>query len=544
MHARGCGRLSPPARDPLPPPAATHASASPAAARRCWAALLLLTAAAATGTSAAAGWSHLAALERSGAAVSAAAVDLEQGTVLEQLNAGERLTPASLTKLATAAAVLDAWPPARAFQTRLVSRARIVGDTLEGDLILQGAGDPSLDDHSLWILATQLRGAGISRVQGRLIIDPAPFGHVDCSTVDRCRALRRSDTAYNAPVAAVGVDFGNWCVDVRPTRPGAPANVRGCGVAVLPIPVEGVIRTTRARARQTFWIERVTDAAGDHLRVGGDVPVGEPQQVYRSMSDPARGAGRLLVQTLNEIGIRIDGPIVVRPSPSPLPRGIPVLAQVSGLPLREQVERMLRYSNNYVADVLSLDLAAATTERRPLQLSDAGGLLADFLSRVESVARNDHAGRTRSEGRAAYAGRSGLSGLLDRAPGAPVLLSGSGLTTQNRISAGDLVALLEHEYHDSRRFPVFYGSLVVPGDAPFIFLRGGDAAWLDRVALKTGTLDDPVSVCGIAGYLRKRDGGWIAFAAIVNGTARRRHVPLYAAMAAEESDVEAMLARY
>lgn len=498
----------------------------------------MLVVAAAVGTSAEADWSHLAALERSGAAVSASAVDLERNTVLGQLNAGERLTPASLTKLATAAAVLDAWPPAKILQTRLVSGARLAGDTLEGDLILEGAGDPSLDDHSLWILATQLLGTGVAHVRGRLIVDPAPFGRVDCATEDRCQALRRSDTAYNAPVAAVGVDFGNWCVDVRPTRPGALARVRGCGVAVLPIPVEGVIRTISTHGRQTLWVERVTDSAGDRLRVGGDVPAGDPQQIYRSMSDPARGAGLLLEETLHEIGIRIDGPIVVRSRSDPLPRNIAVLAQVGGLPLREQVERMLRYSNNYVADVLSLDLAASSTERRPLRLADAGSLLADFLARAGRSARIVRLdGRERSR-------RIGRAHLSDRAPGEPVLLSGSGLTTQNRVSASDLTALLEHEYRDTRHFPVFYGSLVVPRDGPFVFLRGGSTAWLDRVALKTGTLDNPVSVCGIAGYLRKRDGGWIAFAAIVNGTARRRHVPLYEAIDAEEADVEDLLARY
>jgi len=478
-------------------------------------AVLALVFAASIGASAEAGWSHLAALERYGAAVTASAVDLEDDTVIEQLNAGESLRPASLTKLATAAAALDAWPPAKIFETRLVSRGRIVGDTLEGDLVLEGAGDPSLDDHSLWILAAQLRGAGIARIAGRLVIDPTPFGLVACETVDRCAALARSDTAYNAPVAAIGVDFGSWCVDVRPTHPGGLATVRGCGVARLPVPVDGAIRTIGARGHHSFWVERVTEDGGDRLHVGGDIPMGDPQEVYRAMSDPARGAGLLLAETLHEIGIHIDGSVVVRPDPGL--SGARVFAAVGGLQLDEQIGRMLRYSNNYMADVLSLDLAAAASARRPLKLSDAGGLLAEFVSRI---------------------------GRLDGAVGQPILLSGSGLTPQNRLSASDLVAILAHEYYDTRHFPVFYGSLVVPRDAPFAFLRSGSAAWLDRVALKTGTMDNPVSVCGIAGYLRKRDGGWIAFSAIVNGTSRRRHIPLEQALEAEESDVNALLARY
>ncbi len=485
--------------------------------RRC-AAVFALLGAAALGAPAHAAWRHLAALERTGAAVSAAAVDLERNTAIERLNGGEALRPASLTKLATAAAVLDAWSPGTVLRTRLVSRARIVGDTLEGDLVLEGAGDPSIDDDSLWGLAAQLRSAGIARVHGRLIVDPSPFGLVACSTEDRCAALRRSDTAYNAPVAAVGVDFGTWCVNVRPTQPGARAVVGGCGVAKLPVPVEGAIRTVGARGRQSFWVERVTDGAGDRLRVGGDVPAGEPQQVYRAMSDPNRGTGLLLAETLREIGIGIDGPVVVRPQPAPA--GARVLAEVEGLPLSEQVGRMLRFSNNYIADVLSLDLAAARSGPRPLRLSQAGELLAQFVTRI------------------------GRRGGAIRGADPPVLLSGSGLTPQNRLTADELVALLAHEYRDTRHFPVFYGSLVVPRDAPFVFLRSGSAAWLDRVALKTGTMDQPVSVCGIAGYLRKRDGGWIAFAAIVNGTARRRHIPLGQAIEAEEADVDALLSRY
>ncbi|MGH8180934.1 MAG: hypothetical protein ACRETR_08145, partial [Steroidobacteraceae bacterium] len=108
----------------------------------------------------------------------------------------------------------------------------------------------------------------------------------------------------------------------------------------------------------------------------------------------------------------------------------------------------------------------------------------------------------------------------------------------------DLVRLLAYQYHDARRFPAFYGGLVVPRDAPFVFLRQGGSSWLDRVALKTGTLDNPRSVCGIAGYVRKRDGGWIAFAAIVNGGPSWKHVPLFQAIEAERTDIESLLKRY
>jgi serine-type D-Ala-D-Ala carboxypeptidase/endopeptidase (penicillin-binding protein 4) len=478
--------------------------------------LLLLIAAAAP---AHAQWRALHALEQRGALVSAAAIDLDDhNTIIEQLNATSRLTPASLTKLATTALALQTWPADKMFQTRLLANAPILRGRVTGDLILEGAGDPSLDDKSLWQLAAQVRGAGVDAVSGDLFVDPAPFGVVTCETQDRCHALESSDSAYNAPLASVGVDFGNWCVVVRPTTPGSAALVRGCGVTRLPIAVQGAIRTVARGRRQTFWVERRTSAAGDDmLQVGGDVPLGDDQTVYRSMSNPSLGGGLLLKETLRELGVEVSGPVVVRASQPP-PQSYP-LASVEGLSLREQLGRMLRFSNNYIADVLTMDMAASVDDHPPQALASAGRLLSDFVERVQA--------------------RDRPASLV-----APPIYSGSGLTTDNRLSANDLVRLLAYEYHDPRRFPAFYGGLVVPRDAPFVFLRQGGAAWLDRVALKTGTLDNPRSVCGIAGYLRKRDGGWIAFAAIVNGGPTWKHVPLFQAIEAERTDIESLLKRY
>lgn len=461
-------------------------------------------------------WRALAALQQQGALVSAAAVDLDNHAVIEQLNAATRLTPASLTKLTTAAAALQTWPPDMMFQTRLLADSQASNGRLDGNLILEGAGDPSLDDASLWEMAAQVRGSGIGVVSGNLVVDPAPFGVLACEAHDRCAALQRSDSAYNAPLASIGVDFGNWCMIVRPTRPWAAALVRGCGVTRLPIPVAGVIRTVPRGHRQTFWVERRTTATGDMLQVGGDVPVGDDQQVYRSMSNPALGVGLLLKETLREIGVQVQGDVVVRDNP-PSEASF-LLADVEGLSLREQLWRMLRFSNNYMADVLTMDMAASVDDHPPNALAAAGRLLSDFVERVQA---RDRPMRM-----------------------APPIYSGSGLTTDNRLSADDLVHLLAYEYRDPRRFPAFYGGLVVPREAPFVFLRQGDPAWLDRVALKTGTMNNPRSVCGIAGYLRKRNGGWIAFAAIVNGGPRAKHIPLSKAIGAERKDVEALLKRY
>ena len=465
-----------------------------------------------------AAFEQLGELEKVGARVTAIAIDLGDLSVVAERNADTRLTPASLTKLSIAAASLEAWPADKTFHTRLLSAAALKEGVLGGDLILQGDGDPSLDDHLLWSLAAQLKGAGLTAVHGRLIVNAAPFGAMKCETSDRCKALERSDSAYNAPLSSIGVDFGNWCVSVKPTSLAQPAEVRGCGVRTLPIPIEGAIRTVGEGGRQTFWVERVTHDGGDRLRVGGDIPLDRGQELYRAMSDPATGVGLLLSQMLKEIGIDLEGPVVVQ-SGSAVGQAAQ-LAQIEGLTLREQLGRMLRFSNNYIADVLTLNLAASLENETPTDLSSASGILSQFIQRSQRAAKL----------------------AVPRTP-APIF-SGSGLTPENLISANELVSLLAYQYRDTRRFPAFYGGMVVPRDAPFQFLRTGTPDWLDRVALKTGTMETPHSVCGIAGYLRKKDGGWMAFAVIVNGGPRMPQVPLFRAMGAARGDIEKILERY
>jgi D-alanyl-D-alanine carboxypeptidase/D-alanyl-D-alanine-endopeptidase (penicillin-binding protein 4) len=463
-------------------------------------------------------WAALAALQKSGARVSASAVDLSDDTVIQQINADLRLTPASLTKLAVAAAALNVWHANRMFKTQVHAAGSLNNGQLDGDLYLVGAGDPSLTGESLLGLAGQIKIAGFKSVSGRLVVVPAPFASVECETKDRCDASVRSDTAYNAPLASIGTDFGTWCIDVRATTPGNPATITGCTTR-LPIPVIGTIQTVKSDKGAPFWIERTTDAEGnDNLKVGGTIEGGVSQEVYRAMSSPALGAGLLLAASLADMGVQVARPVIVKDGA--LPADAYVVARIEGLVVKEQLGRMLRFSNNYIADVLTLTMAAEIGKTPPKSLSEASKTLSDFMVRTQDRKQ-----------RAALA--------------PPVILSGSGLTPENEMSANDLIRLLGYQYRDARNFGSFYGGLVVPRQSPFAFLRNGSPAWQDRIALKTGTMDDPHSVCGMAGFIRKNDGGWISFAIIVNGgKTQNRHIPLYKALEAIRTDVEHLLKRY
>ncbi len=463
---------------------------------------------------------QLARLASQGARVSAAVWDLDNGVAVASLGQETRLTPASVSKIMVAAAALSTWPPDKTFVTELRSTGAPRDGVLRGDLVFRGSGDSTLDETTLWGLAAQLRGSGLRNVTGRVIVERAPFGELGCDTVDRCRALRRSARAYNAAPSAIGVNYGSWCIAVRGQEAGQPARVGGCASGELPIPLSGRVMTGSGGQPR---IDRTTDDGGDRIDVGGTIASGELRQVHRAMSDPALGAGQILRGILLQTGVSVAGGVETTLSVAGATR---VLASVESVPLQEQLNRMMRWSNNYIADVLTMNVALERNKAPPASLADAsrelGGMVRGALAALAPAgaasARNDTAG--------------------------PLLESGSGLTTGNRLSAQDFIAVLAQQYRDSRRFPAFYGGFVVPRDAAFEFLQNGSDEWQDRVALKTGSLTEPVSVNSIAGYLRKRNGGWMAFAVIVNGSERLPQVGRERAMGAARADLTALLKRY
>jgi D-alanyl-D-alanine carboxypeptidase/D-alanyl-D-alanine-endopeptidase (penicillin-binding protein 4) len=115
---------------------------------------------------------------RMGSHAGAYVVDLGTGRVLYRRNAELMLAPASNEKLLTTSAALVRLGPETTLDTivRPAPDAVLQPDgTLEGDLILVGAGDPTLDDVALRDLITQLRAAGIRRITGAVVGDESLF---------------------------------------------------------------------------------------------------------------------------------------------------------------------------------------------------------------------------------------------------------------------------------------------------------------------------------------------------------------------------------
>ncbi len=107
--------------------------------------------------------------------------DISSGEVLFELNSEKLMIPASTMKLVTTAAALEILGADYRFVTKIGFSGKVTEKKLDGDLIVVGGGDPALgseyfrneyeNPHFLNVWAQKLKAAGISQVDGNLILD-------------------------------------------------------------------------------------------------------------------------------------------------------------------------------------------------------------------------------------------------------------------------------------------------------------------------------------------------------------------------------------
>jgi len=117
------------------------------------------------------GW--VRSMEKRHIKVSAGIWDLTSGKLLEGHQADLPLVPASTTKVVSTYALLKTWKPNYVMESELWGT--LAGDTVTGDLVFKGAGDPFLTSERLWLLAQDLKSRGILRVLGRVRLDQSFF---------------------------------------------------------------------------------------------------------------------------------------------------------------------------------------------------------------------------------------------------------------------------------------------------------------------------------------------------------------------------------
>src|SRR3984957_9904653 len=219
-------------------------------------------------------------------AVSIAILDPDSGRLVLAHNPDTPRSPASTVKVVTTFAALDLLGPAYTWHTRASIRGTFNDGVLDGDLILQGGGDPYMTLERWCSFAHALRAKGLKTIRGDIVIDNTAFS---LPPEDPGAFDGRPNRSYNVLPDALMINFQSIEFRVVPD-----AGARRVDVIANPAPVNLTIdnqvhfasgRCSGAASRVDF---EVASASWDRVIFSGALsPHCSEQSISRVLLQPA-----------------------------------------------------------------------------------------------------------------------------------------------------------------------------------------------------------------------------------------------------------------
>jgi serine-type D-Ala-D-Ala carboxypeptidase/endopeptidase (penicillin-binding protein 4) len=409
--------------------------------------------------------------------------DADTGDILYDVNSGDRLLPASNTKMFTAAAALDGLGPDFTWTTTVETTAQLRGSNLRGDLYLRGGGDATMLEEDLRSLAEQVAAAGVKNVAGDLVADDSYFDNV---RLGRFWSWDDQPFYYSAQTSGLTLapdtdyDSGTVFVEIN-----AGENVGDPGVITITpetdyVNVINETVTTEPGTGRSLGVAR-PHGTNDLIFTGTIAPDGGTGTAWRAVWEPTGYAADVFARLLDESGVKVKGDVRVGTTPA----DATVLASHDSMTLAEMLIPFMKLSNNMHAEALVKTLGRE-------------------VSGVGSWA----AGQAVVDARLADLG-------VDVASRRQV--DGSGLSRGNFITAASIAELLDG-VQDQPWFDEFYESMPVAGVQERLIggtlrNRMGGTPAADNVRAKTGTL---TGATALSGYVTTAADQDLIFAVVFN----------------------------
>jgi D-alanyl-D-alanine carboxypeptidase/D-alanyl-D-alanine-endopeptidase (penicillin-binding protein 4) len=279
-----------------------------------------------------------------GGAVGYAVADLASERVLGGAQADAPMPPASVTKALTALFALERLGAGKQFATRVMATGPVQGGVVQGDLILAGGGDPSLDTDRLGDLSAALARAGVRGITGQFLVYGGALPYIE-----RIAADQPDFVGYNPAISGIILNYNRanfvWAAG------GNKLGVNAEGARFVP-PVRSVQVALAQREAPLFVYEgrapiEAWSVAAPALRKDGSR--------WLPVRAPARYAGDVFGALCAAQGIRLPDAGEV----AALPAGAQLLAQDSSEGLEALIKGMLRFSTNLTAEALGLAASGA-----------------------------------------------------------------------------------------------------------------------------------------------------------------------------------------
>jgi D-alanyl-D-alanine carboxypeptidase/D-alanyl-D-alanine-endopeptidase (penicillin-binding protein 4) len=410
-----------------------------------------------------------------GARASVIVQSVETGEVLYERDADRPMIPASNMKVVTGAAALVVLGPDYRFETVVSTDARELGPTLDGNIYVRGAGDPSVVSEEMWKLAEAVRVLGIRRIEGDIVLDAAHFD----STSTTSETVTVGDRAYHARTGALALNFNAIAVHTTAgERAGSPAVVELAPRTSF-VRLRGGASTGRSGGRSSLNVRRVFEDGANVIEVSGSVPAGSGTRVhYRNLDDGLGYFGTVFREFLASAGVAVQGSVKAGAAPD----DARTLVAHESKPLSLIVRDLNKFSSNFVAEQL-LKAMGAFVEGAPG--TTAGGI------RVLT----EHLRSTGIDSSAFH------------------VEDGSGFSRGNRLTTRALAAVIRDAVSRFETSYEFVASLSVSGTDGTLSDRMGYPELQEAVRAKTGLLDGVTSMSGV---MEDGSGEKVIFSIIVN----------------------------
>jgi PBP4 family serine-type D-alanyl-D-alanine carboxypeptidase len=409
------------------------------------------------------------------------------GVVVHSLDRNERLfelqprrllVPASIAKIPAVATAAEAVGWEYRFETTLRATGTIADGVLAGDLLVVGAGDPTIggragDDLSTWVEA--VKAAGIRRIEGRII------GDDDAIEEPRPQlAWAWDDLGYPAGALFGALNYAENRMAVTVAAGAMPGSAASLQTSAPARTLTNRVVTGAPGTAQLIWPEQRPGEPA--LTIAGSIPVGAaPATLTVAVGNPTVWFATVLRNQLQNQGIDVAGEAwdIDDVAPPPDRSRAQTLFTHRSKPLREIVQPLMKDSINLYAEAV-MRLNAA-----PGQVSTNDAALEGFVRRLDAW---------------------GVPSLSQQ------LVDGSGLSRRNTVSAEVILAVLQR-MHDRSDSSAFVAALPVAGVDGTLSARMRNTPAAGKVRAKTGTMSN---IRSMAGYVHTRDGETLAFVIIVN----------------------------
>lgn len=395
----------------------------------------------------------------------------------EQLLIGNNITspfnPASVMKLVTTNVALDTLGPAYTWTTYAYTDGPIKDGVLDGNLILQGGGDPKLVMENFWMFLRQIRAKGVRSIRGDLVIDDKLFTRKQdvVSNFDD-----EPQKPYNANPNALLLNYKTLALRFVADEANNSVNVTMEPAMDYPVTppklVPGDCRDWKNRLRADIGAQAAT--------FKGEFALGCMEQMLYIHPDKMTSLqymDKVFRQMWQDMGGVLQGKTVYGEVTS---SAVPI-AQWQSPPLVEVIRDINKFSNNVMARQMLLTLVA-NNGNLPADAQFGGAVIKKWFT------------------------NKGIDGS------AIVIENGSGLSRRERVTPQAMGEMLTAAFK-SPLMPEFISSMPLVGIDGTMRSRLKDAGISGQAHIKTGLLDD---VRAVAGYVLAASGKYYVVASFVN----------------------------